>query len=98
LGGRAKTTPHNNLEEVGKLIMGATTGRPHELIIISGDCHPSTEVFLHISYNSSTMNLHLFSTPGKDELRTIVDASRPYLEGKDNPVVAYLPAASLSNT
>jgi dipeptidase E len=43
------------------------------------------------------MNLHLFSTPGKDDIRYIIDASRPYLEGKDNPVVAYLPAASLSN-
>jgi dipeptidase E len=44
------------------------------------------------------MNLHLFSTPGKDDIRSILDASRPYLEGRDDPVVAYLPAASLSGT
>ncbi len=44
------------------------------------------------------MNLHLFSTPGKDDIRYILDASRPYLEGKDDPVVAYLPAASLGDT
>jgi dipeptidase E len=43
------------------------------------------------------MNLHLFSTPGKDDIRYILDASRPYLEGKDDPVVVYLPAASLSS-
>lgn len=40
------------------------------------------------------MNLHLFSTPGED-LRDIVEASRPHLEGKDDPMVAYLPFASL---
>ncbi len=44
------------------------------------------------------MNLHLFSTPGKDDIRYILDASRPYLEGKERPVVAYLPAASLADT
>jgi len=44
------------------------------------------------------MNLHLFSTPGKDDIRYILEASRPYLEGKDDPVVAYLPAASLGAT
>jgi dipeptidase E len=44
------------------------------------------------------MNLHLFSTPGKDDLRAILDASRPYLEGRDDPLVAYLPAASLGGT
>ena len=44
------------------------------------------------------MNLHLFSTPGKDDIRYILDASRPYLEGKDDPVIAYLPAASLGDT
>ncbi|MGA2490115.1 MAG: Type 1 glutamine amidotransferase-like domain-containing protein [Anaerolineales bacterium] len=44
------------------------------------------------------MNLHLFSTPGKDDIRYILDASRPYLEGKDDSVVAYLPAASLGDT
>ena len=44
------------------------------------------------------MNLHLFSTPGKDDVRYVLDASRPYLDGKDDPVVAYLPAASLGDT
>jgi peptidase E len=44
------------------------------------------------------MNLHLFSTPGVGDIRYIVEASRPYLEWKENPVVAYLPAASLSDT
>lgn len=40
------------------------------------------------------MNLHLFSNPG-DNIRYIVEASRPYLEGKDEPTVAYMPLASL---
>ena len=44
------------------------------------------------------MNLHLFSLPGIQDLRYVLDASRPYLEGKDDPVVAYLPAASLGPT
>ena len=44
------------------------------------------------------MNLHLFSTPGKDDIRYILDASRPYLEVKERPVVAYLPAASLADS
>ena len=44
------------------------------------------------------MNLHLFSTPGVDDIRYILDASRPYLEWKERPVVAYIPAASLSDT
>lgn len=41
------------------------------------------------------MNLHLFSMPGKDDLRYVVEASRPYLEDKDEPVIAYMPLASL---
>src|SRR5512145_1052994 len=41
------------------------------------------------------MSLHLFSKPGRDDLRYVVEASRPYLEEKDDPVVAYLPLASL---
>lgn len=41
------------------------------------------------------MPLHLFSTPGEDDLRYVVEASRPYLEDKDDPIVAYLPLASL---
>ena len=43
-----------------------------------------------------SLDLHLFSTPGaSDDIDWIVDAARPYLEGKRNPVVAYLPLASL---
>ena len=41
------------------------------------------------------MNLHLFSTPGRDDLRYIIEASRPYLEDQDEPVIAYMPLASL---
>src|SRR5215216_1213483 len=41
------------------------------------------------------MNLHLFSTPGKDDLRYVLEASRSYLEDRENSVVAYLPLASL---
>jgi len=41
------------------------------------------------------MNLHLFSSPGKNDLRYVIEASRPYLEDKDEPRVAYLPLASL---
>lgn len=44
------------------------------------------------------MNLHLFSTPGLDDIRYILEASRPYLDCKDDPVVAYLPAAALGDT
>jgi len=44
------------------------------------------------------MNLHLFSTPGKEDIRYILEAARPYLAGKDDPVVAYLPAAALGGT
>jgi dipeptidase E len=40
-------------------------------------------------------NLHLFSTPGLNDLSDIVDASRPYLESKDDPIIAYFPLASL---
>jgi peptidase E len=40
-------------------------------------------------------NLHLFSSPGKDDIRYVVDASRPCLEGKPDATVAYLPLASL---
>jgi len=41
------------------------------------------------------MELHLFSTPGEDDIRWVLDASRSYLENKTNPIVAYLPLASL---
>jgi len=40
------------------------------------------------------MRLHLFSSPGED-IRHIIEASRPYLEDKTDPTVAYLPLASL---
>lgn len=40
-------------------------------------------------------DLHLFSTPGKNDLEDIVEACRPYLEGKDEATVAYLPLATL---
>jgi hypothetical protein len=42
-----------------------------------------------------SLNLHLFSTPGRNDISEIVEACRPYLEDKDDPVVAYLPLASL---
>jgi dipeptidase E len=42
------------------------------------------------------MQLHLFSTPGKNnDLRYVIEASKPYLADKEDPVVAYLPLASL---
>jgi dipeptidase E len=44
------------------------------------------------------MNLHLFSTPGKDDIRYILEAASPYLEDKDDPVIAYIPAGSLGGT
>jgi dipeptidase E len=40
-------------------------------------------------------NLHLFSSPGENDIRYIVETSRPYLEDKDDPIVAYLPLAML---
>ena len=42
------------------------------------------------------MELHLFSSPGEnDDIRYVIEASRPYLDGRSNPTVAYLPLASL---
>src|SRR5687768_11595183 len=41
------------------------------------------------------MQLHLFSTPGENDIRYIIEASRPFLEDKDDPIVAYMPLASL---
>ncbi len=41
------------------------------------------------------MNLHLFSSPGENDIRYIVQASRPHLENKEDPTVAYMPLASL---
>lgn len=40
-------------------------------------------------------NLHLFSSPGERDIRYIVDACRPYLNGKDDPILAFLPLAFL---
>jgi peptidase E len=40
-------------------------------------------------------NLHLFSSPGNDDIHYIVESSRPYLEGKPDATIAYLPLASL---
>lgn len=42
-----------------------------------------------------SLTLHLFSSPGRNGIDDIVEACRPYLEDKDDPVVAYLPLASL---
>lgn len=41
------------------------------------------------------MNLQLFSTPG-DDSQDILAACRQVLEGREDPLIAYLPAASLS--
>jgi len=40
-------------------------------------------------------NLHLFSSPGRDDIRYIIEASRPYLEDKPEATVAYIPLSSL---
>jgi len=40
-------------------------------------------------------DLHLFSSPGKNDISYIVEACRPYLEGKDEPSIAFMPLASL---
>ena len=42
------------------------------------------------------MNLHLFSSPGENDIRYIIEACRPYLKDKDDPVVAFMPLASFS--
>jgi len=44
-----------------------------------------------------TTNLHLFSDPGYRDIHYIVDACRVYLEGRDDPLLAYLPVANLSD-
>jgi dipeptidase E len=44
----------------------------------------------------NTVDLHLFSTPGKeDDITWVVEACRPYLENKAGATLAYLPLASL---
>lgn len=42
------------------------------------------------------MNLHLFSIPGKNDIHYVIEACRPYLEDKDDPLVAFLPQAWLN--
>lgn len=41
------------------------------------------------------INLHLFSNPGKVDISYIVESSRPYLEKAKDPVIAFMPLASL---
>lgn len=42
------------------------------------------------------IDLRLFSSPGENDIHYIVEASRPYLSGKPDASLAYLPQASLS--
>jgi dipeptidase E len=42
------------------------------------------------------MHLHLFSTPGEKDIRYIIEASRPYLSGKSEATIAFLPQAWLN--
>ena len=42
------------------------------------------------------INLHLLSTPGERDIRWVIEASRPHLEGKSEATVAFLPQAWLS--
>ena len=42
------------------------------------------------------MNLQLFSTPGENDIRYIIEASRPYLSGKSDARIAFLPQAWLN--
>ena len=42
------------------------------------------------------MHLHLFSTPGEKDIRHIIEASRPYLSGKSEATIAFLPQAWLN--
>jgi dipeptidase E len=41
-------------------------------------------------------NLHLLSTPGECDIRWVLEACRPHLEGKSEPMVAFLPQAWLN--
>ena len=41
------------------------------------------------------MELHLFSSPGENDIRYVIEASRSYLEGESDATVAYMPLASL---
>lgn len=42
------------------------------------------------------INLHLLSTPGDRDIRSVLDACRPHLAGKSEPTVAFLPQAWLN--
>jgi dipeptidase E len=42
------------------------------------------------------MHLHLFSSPGEKDIRYIIEASRPYLSGKSEASIAFLPEAWLN--
>lgn len=42
------------------------------------------------------MNLHLLSTPGDRDIGRVLEACRPYLEDRDDPIVAFLPQAWLN--
>lgn len=41
------------------------------------------------------INLHLLSTPGERDIRWVLEACRPHLTDKTEPVVAFMPQASL---
>ena len=41
------------------------------------------------------INLHLLSNPGDRDIRWVLEACRPYLTGKSEPMVAFLPQAWL---
>jgi dipeptidase E len=41
------------------------------------------------------INLHLLSTPGDRDIRWVLEACRPYLAKKSEPVVTFMPQASL---
>ena len=42
------------------------------------------------------IDLHLFSSPGENDILDIFEASRPYLAGKPDASLAFLPQASLN--
>lgn len=42
------------------------------------------------------MHLHLFSSPGEKDIHHIIEASRPYLSGKSEATIAFLPQAWLN--
>ena len=41
------------------------------------------------------MELHLLSAPGRDDIRWVIEACKPYLEKNPEAVLAYMPLASL---